>query len=232
MNTKILLKMISKQQSSKKIFDVPNNGHSCMALAGKRLADIFGSLAILAVIWPILLLVAAAVKASSPGPVFYRGIRGGYNGYPFRILKFRTMVDKAEVLGGPTTGTCDPRVTRVGRCLRRTKLDELPQFFNVLLGQMSLVGPRPEVLQYVSQYRGDERLILSMRPGITDYSSIEFANLDDIVGSDDPDDFFRKNILPRKNHLRVQYVKNWSLLSDFHILWLTFFRIMSRLVGK
>ncbi|QWV91950.1 sugar transferase [Geomonas oryzisoli] len=194
----------------------------------KRGADFVLSLLVLLVLWPLLLAAAVAVKLSSPGPVFYRGVRSGLNGTTFRILKFRSMVLDAEALGGPTTGTNDPRVTRVGAFLRKTKLDELPQFLNVLKGDMSLVGPRPEVLEYTSQYSGEERCILCMRPGITDYASIEFADLDDQVGSEDPDRFFREHILPRKNALRVKYVKEWSLGSDLVILWQTAWRVLKR----
>ena len=206
--------------------------HPVWALAFKRFMDVAVSLALLSVSWPFMLAVAVSVKLSGPGPVFYRGLRGGFHWQSFRILKFRTMVHNAESLGGPTTGSNDPRVTSVGRILRRTKLDELPQFINVLLGDMSLVGPRPEVLEYTSQYKGEERLILAMRPGITDYSSIEFADLDDRVGSDDPDAYFRQYILPRKNLLRLKYVKEWSIASDFRILWLTFLRVIQRIYKR
>ncbi|CAH2032335.1 sugar transferase [Trichlorobacter ammonificans] len=202
--------------------------HPLGALLFKRVIDVVVSAAVLTTIWPVLLGAAIAIKLSSPGPILYRGVRSGLHGKEFRILKFRTMVINAEQLGGPTTGTNDPRVTPVGALLRKTKLDELPQFFNVLLGDMSLVGPRPEVLEYTRLYAGEERLILSMRPGITDYASIEFADLDDRVGTVDPDRYFREHILPRKNALRVRYVKEWSLRSDFMLLWSTFLRVVKR----
>ncbi|MBU2538837.1 MAG: sugar transferase [Proteobacteria bacterium] len=195
----------------------------------KRLLDIFLSAVVLLLIWPLLVFIALLVKFTSSGPVFYRGLRSGLHGKEFRILKFRTMVSDAESRGGPTTGTNDPRVTSVGVVLRKTKLDELPQFINVFCGNMSLVGPRPEVPEYTCQYSGDELLILEMRPGITDYASIEFADLDDQVGSDDPDAYFRKHILPRKNELRVAYVKNWSIVEDLNILWLTLVRVAKRI---
>jgi len=206
--------------------------HPVWALFFKRMFDILFSLSVLLLIWPIILFVAAAIKLTSPGPVFYRGIRTGLHGLPFRILKFRTMVVDAESLGGPTTGTNDKRVTPVGAFLRKTKLDELPQFLNVLVGDMSLVGPRPEVLEYTGTYTGEEKIILSMRPGITDYSSIEFADLDDLVGDKDPDKYFREHIMPRKTALRVKYVKEWSLWSDLRILWMTFFRVMKRIAAR
>ena len=172
--------------------------HPKTALLIKRILDVVISLVIILLIFPLVIILAIVVKFSSPGPVFYQGIRTGLYGKPFRILKFRTMVIDAESLGGPTTGTNDKRVTPIGAFLRKTKLDELPQFINVLTGDMSLVGPRPEVLEYTATYTGEERCILSMRPGITDYSSIEFADLDDLVGDKDPDKYFREHIMPRK----------------------------------
>jgi len=206
--------------------------HPAWALFIKRSFDVLFSLLVLLLICPIILFVAIAIKLSSPGPVFYRGIRTGLHGIPFRILKFRTMVVDAESLGGPTTGTNDKRVTPIGAFLRKTKLDEIPQFINVLTGDMSLVGPRPEVLEYTSTYTGEERCILSMRPGITDYASIEFADLDDRVGDKDPDKYFREHIMPQKTALRIKYVKEWSLWSDFRILWMTFFRVMKRVAKR
>lgn len=198
----------------------------------KRLFDVFFSLLALLLLWPLIVFVAITIKLSSDGPVFYHGLRTGLQGKPFRILKFRTMVVDAESLGGPTTGTNDKRVTPIGAFLRKTKLDELPQFMNVLTGDMSLVGPRPEVLEYTSTYTGEERCILSMRPGITDYSSIEFADLDDLVGDIDPDKYFREHIMPQKTALRIKYVKEWSLRSDFRILWMTFFRVIRRIAVR
>lgn len=203
--------------------------HPLWALLIKRLCDVLFSLLVLLLIWPIIIFVAIAIKLTSPGPVFYRGIRTGLHGIPFRILKFRTMVVDAESLGGPTTGTNDKRVTPIGAFLRKTKLDELLQFINVLVGDMSLVGPRPEILEYTATYKGEQKMILSMRPGITDYSSIEFANLDDLVGDTDPDKYFREHIMPRKTALRMKYVKEWTLWSDFRILWMTFSRVMKRI---
>lgn len=206
--------------------------HACFDLGVKRWFDFWVSLVILLIIWPVLILVSLAVKFSSPGPVLYRGVRTGYGGKKFKILKFRTMVANAEICGGPTTGTNDPRITGIGKLLRKTKIDELPQFINVLLGDMSLVGPRPEVPEYTDMYSGEELLILAMRPGITDYASIEFADLDDRVGHEEPDAFFRQYILPKKNSLRVKYVKNWSLSEDMKILWQTFIRVVRRIIKK
>lgn len=206
--------------------------HPACSLFLKRIFDVVISLMVLLAIWPLLFLASFAVKLSSSGPIFYRGVRSGLYGKPFRILKFRTMLEDAESLGGPTTGTNDHRLTRIGAFLRRTKIDELPQFLNVLVGDMSLVGPRPEVLEYTATYKGEEKCIFSMRPGITDYASIEFADLDDRVGNIDPDKYFREHIMPRKTALRVKYVKEWSLWSDFSILWVTFFRVMKRIAVR
>lgn len=206
--------------------------HPAWALGLKRLFDMVFSLLVLLLLWPLIVAIAVGIKSSNPGPVFYRGVRTGLHGKPFRILKFRTMIKNAESLGGPTTGTNDRRVTRIGALLRRTKLDELPQFLNVLTGEMSLVGPRPEVLEYTAPYKGEEKCILLMRPGITDYASIEFADLDDRVGNTDPDKYFREHIMPRKTALRVKYIKEWSLLSDFRILWVTFFRVIKRVAVR
>jgi len=132
----------------------------------------------------------------------------------------------AEAIGGPSTGKDDPRVTRVGRFLRRYKLDELPQLLNVLRGEMSIVGPRPEVPQYTALYEGDELLILTVRPGITDYASVEFAQLSEVLGSDDPDRMYEERVRPIKNALRVKYVKEQSLVVDLKIIALTVARLL------
>jgi lipopolysaccharide/colanic/teichoic acid biosynthesis glycosyltransferase len=177
---------------------------------------------------PVALIVALIIKMDSAGPVFYRGIRTGKHGRPFRIFKFRTMVVDAEKLGGPSTGKDDPRVTRVGRFLRAHKIDEIPQLLNVLTGEMSIVGPRPEVPQYTSLYEGDEKLILSVKPGITDLASIKFSRLDEHLGSGDPDSVYEEKIRPVKNRLRVQYVKERTFLGDLGIIIQTLKRVFYR----
>lgn len=199
-----------------------------LEVAAKRAFDVLASASALVVLSPLLLAVAAGVKLDSPGPVFYRGIRTGLHGRLFRILKFRTMVVDAARIGGPSTGRDDPRVTRFGAFLRRYKLDELPNLACVLFGQMSIVGPRPEVPQYTSLYEGEEKLILSVRPGITDYSSIRFIDLASHIGSEDVDAAFESRVLPIKNRLRVQYVKEWSFWTDMKIIGST----LSRLLGN
>jgi lipopolysaccharide/colanic/teichoic acid biosynthesis glycosyltransferase len=196
--------------------------------AAKRLFDVLASLGALVVLSPLLVALAVGVKLGSPGPVFYRGVRTGRGGRPFRIVKFRTMVADAATLGGPSTGLNDPRVTRFGAFLRRHKLDELPNLLCVLSGHMSIVGPRPEVPQYTSLYEGDEKLILSMRPGITDLSSIRFIDLQSHIGETDVDANFESRVLPVKNRLRVQYVREWSFWNDMKIIA----RTLAGLAGK
>lgn len=184
----------------------------------KRTFDIVLSVLGLVVLAPVLAAIALAIKLTSPGEIVYRGLRTGRNGKPFQILKFRSMVPGAEALGGSTTGKDDPRVTRIGRILRKLKLDELPQLVNVLKGDMSFVGPRPEVPEYTDQYDAEEQRILSVRPGITDFASLEFNDLQEVVGAADPDEYFRQNVLARKNQLRLKYVDEQSLGTDTKIL--------------
>ena len=187
----------------------------------KRGFDIVFAFAGITILAPVMLLIAAAIKVSQSGSVIYRGERTGQHGKPFSILKFRSMVTNAESIGGTTTGRNDPRVTHVGKFLRRFKLDELPQFFNVLIGEMSFVGPRPEVAEYTDRYTDKERRILSVRPGITDLASLEFSDLQEVVGAASPDETFRANILPRKNQLRLQYVDEQTFSGDMAILFQT-----------
>ena len=144
-------------------------------MGAKRTFDLMAASVGLVILSPLLLVIACAVRCDTRGPVFYRGVRTGLNGIPFRIIKFRTMVPDAESLGGKVTARDDARVTRVGRVLRRYKLDELPQLINVIKGDMSVVGPRPEVSEYTALYTDEEHVILSVRPGITDYASIELV---------------------------------------------------------
>jgi lipopolysaccharide/colanic/teichoic acid biosynthesis glycosyltransferase len=193
----------------------------------KRVFDITVALIGLILLWPMLLLIAVLIKLDSHGHVFYRGVRTGRYGTPFRIFKFRTMVPGAENLGGGSTGKGDPRVTRLGRVLRRYKLDELPQLLNVLSGDMSIVGPRPELPEYTRLYSGEEMLILNMRPGITDYASLEFIHLDDILGDERPDQIYEEQVKPIKNALRVKYVREQSFRGDLVIIA----RTLGKLIG-
>ena len=176
----------------------------------------------LVIVAPLLAFAALMVKLSSRGPVFYRGTRVGLNGKLFPMLKFRTMVVDAESLGGSATAADDPRITRFGKFLRRYKLDELPQFFNVLLGDMSLVGPRPEVQKYVTLYSREEKAILTVRPGITDWASIWNSNEAAVLeGSRDPERTYEELIRPTKLALQILYVRDRSFFVDLKILFHT-----------
>lgn len=197
----------------------------------KRLLDIIISGLALAILWPVYLVIALAIAVQDGFPVLYRAPRGGYRGKPFRICKFRSMVKNAEAIGGGTTSLHDPRITPVGNFLRKTKLDEIPQLGQVFLGKMSLIGPRPELLRYVEQYEGEELDILNVRPGITDYSSVEFINLDEIVGADNADEMYEKFVLKKKNALRVKYAHTVSLKTDAYILLRTLWAVLDKIFG-
>ena len=175
----------------------------------------------------IMIPLAVWVKLDSPGPVIYRALRGGYHNKPFYIMKFRSMVVDADKSGG-CTALNDSRVTRAGKIMRRLKLDELPQLFNILKGEMSFVGPRPELLLYTTQYTREQECILWVRPGITDRSSIVYIAQDEIVGTENPVENFEKYILPEKNRLRVEYAKNQSFLLDAGL----FFETIGGVFGK
>ena len=194
----------------------------------KRIFDFCTSGVGLLVLSPVLLLVALMIKFDSRGPVFFRQERIGQFGRPFRIHKFRTMVVDAEVRGMQITVGADPRVTRVGAFLRRYKLDELPQLIDVFFGQMSLVGPRPEVPRYVACYPLDvKELVLSVRPGITDRASIEFRNENEILGhAVDPHRAYIEDVLPIKLAYYVDYVKNHSIVGDVGIILSTLWAIV------
>lgn len=179
----------------------------------------------------MLALIAIAVRLSSPGPVLFRQPRVGLNGRHFNVLKFRTMVAGAEALGRETLGTHDPRITKIGSLLRRTKTDEVPQLVNVIRGEMSLVGPRPEIPHYADRYAGEDRIVLSIRPGITDPSSLELADLDSIMasrGDEPPADFYRRVVQPRKLALQKAYVRDHSLGGDIVVIARTLLRILYR----
>ena len=193
----------------------------------KRVLDFLLALVLLIPGCIIMLPLAVWVKLDSPGPVFYRAIRGGYHNKPFYILKFRSMVVDADKTGG-CTALNDSRVTKAGKIMRRLKLDELPQLFNILKGDMSFVGPRPELLLYTTQYTKEQECILWVRPGITDRSSIVYIAQDEIVGEENPVENFEKYILPEKNRLRVEYAMNQSVLLDAGL----FFETIGGVFGK
>ena len=200
----------------------------------KRLFDFVISLSGLILLSPLLIIVGLFIKIESKGPVFYRGVRIGRCGKPFKIFKFRSMIQDAEKIGASSTGLSDMRVTRCGRFIRKLKFDELPQLINVLIGDMSLVGPRPEVQKFVDLYTEEEKAILTVRPGITDWSSIQFHNEGEIIeasGTQDADEAYARLIRPEKLRLQLKYVKEWNLWIDVKIIIATLLTIVSTHIG-
>jgi len=189
----------------------------------KRLFDLLFSAIGLVLIVPLFLAIAVWIKRDSPGPIFFRQTRVGRFGRPFQIYKLRTMYSDAEAKGRQITVGNDPRITKAGRFLRRYKLDELPQLINVLKGEMSLVGPRPEVPRYVALYPVQIReKVLSLPPGITDFASIEYKNENDILGrAEDPDKAYIEEVLPAKLRYYERYVAERSLWVDFQLILAT-----------
>lgn len=188
----------------------------------KRLFDFMSSLFGLILLSPLLVFIAVWIRLDSRGPVFYRGVRVGKNGRPLRIFKFRTMVINADQIGGPSSSDDDPRITRAGKFLRKYKIDELPQLLNVLKGEMSLVGPRPEVPTEVATYNDEEKQILTVLPGITDWASLKFHDEGEILkGSPDPHAAYREKIRPEKLRLALRYVHDHSFLTDLKIIFET-----------
>ncbi len=196
----------------------------------KRALDFIFALIFFIILIPFYIIISLAVIIDSGRPVLYRADRGGYRGKNFKICKFRSMVNNADKIGGCTTALNDPRITRVGSVLRKTKFDETPQLINILKGEMSFVGPRPEVLKYVEAFEGTEKLILQVRPGITDYSSIHFINLDEIVGAENADEIFETQILKQKNALRIKYVSEVSFLTDVKIFFMTVWNVVKKIL--
>lgn len=193
----------------------------------KRFIDIVASGLGLLVLSPIFLILAVWIKLDSKGPVFYRQVRVGKNNKDFRIYKFRSMqvgADKGSLI---TIGGRDPRVTVSGYYIRKYKLDELAQLINVFNGDMSLVGPRPEVRRYVNLYDEEQKRVLAVRPGITDYASIEYMDENVLLErSDNPDMTYIKDIMPEKIRLNMQYINNPTLIEYFKIIFLTIFKIV------
>jgi lipopolysaccharide/colanic/teichoic acid biosynthesis glycosyltransferase len=185
----------------------------------KRLFDIAISFLGLILLFPLMLFICLFIRKEDKGPILYRGIRVGEDGKLFNIYKFRTMVVDADKKGGPSTSDDDPRITKIGRILRKYKLDEVPQLINVLKDEMSIVGPRPEVPQEVATYTDEEKRILSVKPGMTDYASILFNNEGEILkGSSNPHQTYREKIRPEKLRLALQYVDDHSFLIDLNII--------------
>ncbi|HBK70689.1 MAG TPA: glycosyl transferase [Flavobacteriaceae bacterium] len=192
----------------------------------KRLFDVFFSTLGILILSPVLLIISFLIKLDSKGNILYLQNRVGKSGKIFRILKFRTMVTNADKLGLLTLGDGDNRITKVGRILRKTKLDELPQLFNVFLGEMSFVGPRPEVKKYVNLYTNAQKEILKLKPGITDYASIKYIDESVILGnSEDPEKTYINTIMPHKIKLNKKYLHKQSLVYDIKIIFLTLFKI-------
>ena len=193
----------------------------------KRAFDILFSALGLLLLIPFLLLLAILVKFSDGGPVFFRQKRVGQWGGPFTIMKFRTMVINAEKMGLSVTKDGDPRITKIGRFMRRTKLDELPQLWNVLRGDMSFVGPRPEMPRYVEKYTLEQRHVLELKPGITDLATIKFRNEEDLLRTaPDTERFYVEFCMPRKIELNLAYARRACLWEDTKIILRTLFKFL------
>ena len=192
-----------------------------------RLCDIVFSFIGLVVLAPLCLIIGLWIVIDDPGPVFYRQLRVGKNGKDFGLLKFRSMRIGADKMSLITIGERDARITNAGYYLRKYKLDELPQLWNVLIGDMSLVGPRPEVRRYADLYTPEQRKVLSVRPGITDYASIEYIDENSILAkAEDPDKTYIEQIIPAKIELNMRYINNQTIGEYFTIIFHTFAKII------
>ena len=193
----------------------------------KRIFDIVTSSVILLIFFPVGILISLAITMESRGGVFYRQERIGRYGMPFKVFKFRTMKVDSEKLGTLTVGMKDNRITAVGVFLRKLKLDEFPQFLNVLIGQMSIVGPRPEVKEYVDLYSEEQRKVLDVKPGITDYASLEYFKENELLGkSNNPRQTYIDEIMPAKLELNKKYLTNPTIIEDIKIMWKTFLKMV------
>jgi len=193
-----------------------------------RFFDILFSIIGLLILSPVFLLIILYIPIDSRGGIFYLQTRVGKGGKDFRLIKFRTMSGGADKKGALTVGKRDSRITRFGFFLRRFKLDELPQLINVLKGNMSLVGPRPEIPIFVGMYSDEQRKVLMVRPGLTDYASIEYINEDEILGkSADPEKTYIEEVMPEKIRLNMKFIEQPSIAMYFRIIWLTIRRIFS-----
>lgn len=193
----------------------------------KRLLDILSSLLVLILLLPVWLIIAMAVALESRGGVFYHQYRVGKDNRDFKMYKFRTMQTGSDQKGLLTVGDRDNRITRVGYFLRKYKLDEFPQLINVLKGDMSVVGPRPEVRKYVDLYTPEQMRVLSVRPGLTDIASIQYVHEDEILAaSDNPEQTYIQEVMPAKLALNLQYIDTQSLCGDIKLIWKTFTAIL------
>ena len=194
----------------------------------KRLFDIVVSFVALLFLFIPGLAIAVVIVLGSRGGVFFTQTRVGLEGHPFKILKFRTMRPESEASGQLTVGERDPRITREGAFLRKSKLDELPQLLNILKGDMSFVGPRPEVPKYVELYNNEQRKVLDVRPGLTDQASLEYFEENKLLGASvDPERTYIEEIMPHKLALNLEYLENRSFLRDLGVMWRTVKRIVS-----
>ncbi|MGA2406170.1 MAG: sugar transferase [Bacteroidales bacterium] len=192
-----------------------------------RIIDLIFSLIGLILLSPFFIIIIVYIKIDSRGPIFYQQIRVGKDGIQFRLWKFRTMLLDSDKKGLLTVGKHDPRITHAGLWLRKNKLDELPQLFNVLKNDMSIVGPRPEVQKYVDLYSDEQKKVLSIKPGITDYASIKYAYENELLkNSNDPEKKYIEEILPLKIELNMKYIKNPNISQYLYIIFLTFKRIL------
>lgn len=193
----------------------------------KRVFDIICSIIILILFFPFGLIISVLIALESRGGIFYRQERVGRYGVPFRLFKFRSMRKNADKQGKLTVGMRDSRITKTGYFIRKFKLDEFPQFINVILGDMSIVGPRPEVKEYVDLYTEEQREVLNVRPGITDLASLEYFEENELLGkSDNPKKTYIEEIMPAKIEMNKRYLANPTLGNDLKIMWKTFVRIL------
>jgi lipopolysaccharide/colanic/teichoic acid biosynthesis glycosyltransferase len=194
----------------------------------KRIFDIFFSFIGLLMLLPIFVIIGFVIFIDSRGGIFYKQLRVGKNNVDFYLLKFRSMKINADKSGLLTVGGKDSRITHVGYFLRKYKMDELPQLINVLFGDMSLVGPRPEVRKYVDMYSEVQKKVLSVKPGLTDYASIEYRNENELLGQvDDPEKVYINEIMPAKLQMNLKYIENQSLATDIKIIFRTLGKIVS-----
>lgn len=194
----------------------------------KRLFDIFFSFIGLIILLPFFLIIALLIVIDSRGGIFYRQVRVGKGNTDFYLFKFRSMRTDADKKGLLTVGGRDSRITKMGYFIRKYKIDELPQLINVLLGDMSLVGPRPEVRKYVNMYNLEQQKVLTVKPGITDYASIEYSNENEILGkADDPEQVYITEIMPAKLKLNLKYIAERGLVTDLQIIFKTIAKILN-----
>ncbi len=195
----------------------------------KRIFDFTLSLVGIIILLPLFAIISLLIIFDSPGGIFYLQTRVGKNNKDFKLFKFRTMKTDSDKKGLLTVGNTDSRITRTGLWLRKYKLDELPQLFNVLIGNMSLVGPRPEVRKYVELYSSEQKKVLSVKPGITDNASIEYADENELLSKQsDPEKFYISEVMPAKLKINLEYISNQNMAEDFRIILRTFLKIFKQ----